>query len=210
MAHIVFDCDGTLISSFHNIVHGISVIVSEYLGKEVSHAEVRKHFTPDVELMYKRFGIDLTDELMEKFNKRWGEVTSCTDLKYGLFDGIEELLKDLKSQGHNLYVWTARDRFSTTNILKRLNVLHFFDDMRCCDDTPPKPRPHGLNEMVGAYDTNEVLMIGDSFTDIEGAKYFGCEVVAVFYCENARKEEVLRYDPDYTCLLYTSPSPRDV
>jgi phosphoglycolate phosphatase len=107
-----------------------------------------------------------------------GTLVNTDQSPYFLFDGMRELLIDLKNHGFELYIWTARPRRSVLETTKKCDILHFFNDTFCYDDGLPKPHPMGLKKLTEGIPKNEILHIGDSLTDIEGAKAFGIEVIA--------------------------------
>lgn len=106
-----------------------------------------------------------------------GTLVKTDVIPYVLFDGIRELLSELKSKGFELYVWTSRPRKSTKESLKKFEIQHFFTDIFCYDDGLPKPNPMGLAHLTEGFQKDKILHIGDSTTDLEGAKAFGIEVV---------------------------------
>lgn len=107
-----------------------------------------------------------------------GTLVNTNQHPYHLFDGIKDLLIDLKQQGFTLYVWTARPRKSVLEIVKNLDINQYFQEFYCYDDGLPKPHPRGLAQMCEGFDKKQILHIGDSLSDIEGAQAFGIEVVA--------------------------------
>ncbi|OUR99970.1 hypothetical protein A9Q84_02760 [Halobacteriovorax marinus] len=196
--HIVFDCDGTLISSQEAIFKAIQVLMSETLERPVDRAEVLEKYTADMAQLAARFGLDVeNEEVRNHLIKRWTELSNQNEFRYALFEGIEELILKLSEMGYRLYVWTARDRMSTLAILKSLNVAKHFYEFRCFDDTTPKPHPMGLEEMVGEFDRSKTLMIGDSTTDIQGAKSFGCVSVGALWCSFANEAYMDELNVDY-------------
>lgn len=90
-----------------------------------------------------------------------------------LFDGIPELLERLQNSGARLYVWTARTRFSTVEILKSLGIISRFELLTCSTDPWPKPQKEGLASMLDDADGSEVLIVGDGALDMFGAKAYG-------------------------------------
>lgn len=90
-----------------------------------------------------------------------------------LYSGILEMLEQLNQNGVKLYVWTARSRYSTVEFLKSLGIISRFEQLRCSTDADPKPCASGLADMLGNPDPTSVIVVGDSFTDIAGAKSFG-------------------------------------
>ncbi len=196
--HIVFDCDGTLISSQEGIIKGIQQLLREVLKREVSRTEVVEKYTADMYDLALRFGLNISDEtIRDALFKRWIEISNQDQLKYVLFDSMRELLIKLGESGYRLYVWTARDRMSTMAILKSLDVAKFFYEFRCLDDTIPKPHPKGLEEMLENVDKSKVIMIGDSITDIQGAKSFGCQSIAALWCTHVNEEYLDEVGPSF-------------
>jgi phosphoglycolate phosphatase-like HAD superfamily hydrolase len=94
-----------------------------------------------------------------------------------LFSGMKDLLIQLKKENYELYIWTARGRSSTIMSLKSLDVAHFFNELYCYDDGIPKPHPIGLQKLTNGIEKKNILHIGDSFSDYEGAKNFDIDFV---------------------------------
>jgi len=108
-----------------------------------------------------------------------------------LYPEIKDLLIELKSQGHELYIWTGRDRQSTQRLLQENEIHSYFFDMRCSDDVSPKPNPEGPHQMLEGVETDKVVIIGDTFADILGAKNFPCRSIGAAWDQSA-KVEVLK------------------
>lgn len=105
-----------------------------------------------------------------------------------LYPGIEELLDNLCRQGLSLYVWTARTRFSTVEFLKSLGIINRFDQLHCSTDGETKPSTEGLSEMLENVDPATVLVVGDSFADMLGAKNFGAYALGAVWASEELKE----------------------
>lgn len=120
-----------------------------------------------------------------------------------MFDGIQDLLEELKEKGIKLYVWTARDRKSTQEILKTLEISSIFEDISTATDGIPKPSPDGLETMLFEVDPKSVLMIGDSYTDMLGAQDFGCTSIGVLWDDPENKdrlESLKHFKADHICF----------
>ncbi len=101
-----------------------------------------------------------------------------TELRdYALFPGIKELLLSLKLQGFKLSVWTARSSESTKASLSRLEIYGFFEEIYGHDNGFPKPHPMGLENLSAGFEKSQVLHIGDSLADLDGALNFGIDVI---------------------------------
>ena len=86
------------------------------------------------------------------------------------------LLNKLKEEGFAIYIWTARDKLCTHKILKNLEILNF-EGICCGDETALKPSAEGLEALVGGFPKENIFVVGDSETDIQGSKSFGCRVI---------------------------------
>ena len=190
--HLVFDCDGTLISSQEGVFQCISEFMGDILQREVTRDEVVEKYTPDIFEILERFQIpDKIRKDRDYLNAKWSEIAAKHSSDHPAFPGIVEMLKYFQAKNYALYVWTARDRASTLEILKNEGIMPLIIDMRCLDDTIAKPHPQGIEELVGDFDKKKVIIIGDSFTDIQGAKSFGCASIGVtwsFHVEAAPLE----------------------
>ena len=107
-----------------------------------------------------------------------GTLVKTDTSQYTLFAGMRDLLLELKSQNYELYIWTARPRQSTLDIIKKMDIAQFFTELFCYDDGIPKPHAMGLIKLTAGIDKKSILHIGDSPSDIEGAKAYGIEVIA--------------------------------
>lgn len=113
-----------------------------------------------------------------------GTLVDTSSFKYRLFPGIKDLLIKL-SETSELYVWTARDRASTVRILKELGIYPFFQSICTIDDAPPKPHTEGLKQLLGVIDKNRICMIGDSSSDIIGARSFGVKSIGAVWNQSS-------------------------
>lgn len=118
-----------------------------------------------------------------------------------VFPGVKELLVQLKQMNFSLYVWTARDRKSTLEYLKNLEISHIFADISTATDCTPKPHPEGLEEMFMGVDPKTVVHVGDSYTDIIGAAKFGCTSIGALWAHNTQesRDTLEHFKADYIC-----------
>lgn len=194
---IVFDFDGTLISSHQYILRAAQTILSELKRTEITLEEVKNAYIPELSTFFGRFDLDWNDPEMRKvLLDRWAEVSGPDKMGYLLFEGIESLIKHLFDLGDELYIWTARDRTTTEAIMKSLNIEKYFIDIRCATDTLPKPDPAGLLELLGPKSEQRAVMIGDSVMDIWGAQAYGLPVLSVLWGDSVNLESIKSAGPD--------------
>jgi len=180
---IAFDWDGTLFDSTKIIIRCIQAAVADVGGtvpsdKDASYViglglmEALAHAAPDVPL-------DKYPALGERYRHHYAAHND--DLS--LFDGVLEMLADLKARGHLLAVATGKSRRGLDQTLDSSALSGMFDSSRTADETAGKPDPRMLHELMDELDVpaHRVLMIGDTTHDLQMAVNARCASVGVGY-----------------------------
>jgi phosphoglycolate phosphatase len=198
MKNIVFDCDGTLISSHEALLLTLQKLVTleRKSPTPVAMHEIRAGYDADMLRCARNFNLDISEP--SRLLKLWGEL-SGQHARAAAYEGMATLLQNLEQAGHRLVVWTGRDRASTLELLRAAGILRYFEELCCADDTTPKPHPAGLAVLLDGHDKNECLHIGDSYTDIQGARDYGISSVGALWGEHATRESFGSYHPDHWC-----------
>ena len=163
----IFDMDGTLVNSSLTIANAINHVRSN-LGLDPMDQEqilrlVNDHTINPAETFYQA-------PAFESRHEKWFSeyYTKNHERELVLYDGIEELLLNLKDRGHRLAVATNAYRGSTIESLTHLNVFELFDGIACYDDVPQgKPHPDMLYKLLDEleHQSHEALFIGDGPRD---------------------------------------------
>jgi len=105
------------------------------------------------------------------------------DHELHLFEGIRELLEDLRSEGYLLGVATGKSRLGLDRSLEFHQLGHVFHETRTADESFSKPHPGMLLELsdVMQVPTRRMLMIGDTTHDLDMANNAGVDAIAVTY-----------------------------
>ena len=115
------------------------------------------------------------------------------------YDGVSETLKILLNSGALLAVVTNKLTEFTLPILKKLDLLRYFQTV-ICGDTASEPKPSAAPLLMALKDhkieKNKILMVGDSETDILAAKNAGIRSAFFKYGYNGGKRED-ELQPDY-------------
>ena len=128
-----------------------------------------------------------------------GTLVNTDSPDFKLFPGIKELLVDLNAAGFELSVWTARGHRSTEESLKTLQIAIFFSQIYGHDDGIAKPNPMGLAKISEGFMKEELLHIGDSLGDVEGAQAFGIEVIAACW-SSSNQVEIFKRKTQFVAL----------
>ena len=196
LGHVVFDCDGTLISSHEAILETLTQLFEEELGRQIPLEEMRKKYYPQMDILMKNFGFGPDGlgkddpEVEKRLIKRWSQISTQANCRYALFPEIKELLSACEKENWAQYVWTGRDRVTTLEILKTLGIMPYFYDIRTATDGIPKPHPQGMEDLLPGRDKKRIVLIGDSGADQKGAKNFGCHFIGAAWCNHSEQDAI--------------------
>ena len=199
---IVFDFDGTLADTHKLVISAVHEIVNRETGVKHDRTEIEGKFIGNSEDLYPQFGIDMNAPgVRERMEDHWRELAQNNWKDIVFFDGVEQLLEELKAQGHELYILTLRDRQSTERVLKKFDLLHNFTKVGCGDDEIQKPHPQSLHNLIQNLTPENaptVVMVGDSPVDVALAKNAKVSSIHVQWCHFAKKVQLNRLIPTYT------------
>ncbi|MBQ7901234.1 MAG: HAD family hydrolase [Clostridia bacterium] len=102
-------------------------------------------------------------------------------------DNICDVITGLKNMGIKLAVVTTDDPFVTQKCLQLLNIDKLFDIIYTDDGKlPTKPDPYCIYDLCERYGitTSDVIMVGDTVTDMNFAKNGGIKAIGVAKNEN--------------------------
>ena len=169
---IIFDMDGTLVDSSITIVNAINY-VREHMGfhaydREFILKRINDHTLNPAQVFYHspRF-----EPIHERLFSEYYTNNHKKELK--LYDGIYELLVEIKNKGCKLALATNAYRNSTMESLSHLQIKDMFDAISCADDVlNAKPYPDMLYKIVDelGLDVKSSLFVGDGPRDQEAAK----------------------------------------
>lgn len=194
---IVFDWDGTLMDSERHIVSCLRA-ASKDMGFELHNDDKLKSIIGlGLRESLQALFPNESDEAYVEYTNRYREHFYAETVNPAtLFDGAEQLVKDLHQQGYLLGVATGKGRNGLDHILMETGLVDYFHLTRCADETQSKPHPQMLYEIMQRLDIEPIdtLMIGDTEYDMNMAVNAGVHPVAVTYGVHER-HKLLQYDP---------------
>ena len=181
MKQILFDLDGTLTDSGEGIIHCAQETFAHYGLPIPSKEELRVIVGPPLRQSLLNFGIKAedVDPAIEIYRQHYVDHGQFENYPY---PGIEQLLQRLKAEGHKLYVATSKPEVMSIQILNYFNLAQYFDIIcgstaDSSRDTKAKVIAHLLNQISPV--TGNIVMVGDTVYDVEGAKEMGIPCIGV-------------------------------
>lgn len=179
---VVFDWDGTLFDSVDWIVDCLQQAARD------CHVPV-----PSRDAAKSVIGLGLAEALCTLFpaesKERLDALVACYRRRYltrevtprDLFEGVEEVLGELRSIGCELAIATGKARGGLERALRGTRVAHFFSATRCADETASKPDPAMLHQIIASSGValDRAVMVGDTTHDLLMAAKAGIAGIAV-------------------------------
>jgi pyrophosphatase PpaX len=194
---VIFDLDGTLARTNELIFATFNHVAERYVKKVFTPSEITAMFGPPEEVAIERLvGTERTAEAMADFYDFYEHHHPGMADLYG---GIRELLHELKARGMLLAVFTGKGRRTALISLEKMGISQLFDIVVTGSDVANyKPSADGIRKVMKAFGLkgDEVLMVGDSVSDVKAAHEAGIPVAAVLW-DSYGRDRVLEMDVDY-------------
>lgn len=209
--YIIFDFDGTLCNTNDIIVESWQAAFRHYLGHTLPRREIEATFG---EILVHTIGRLIPDaEAQEVVDYYRAYQDANQKGKVHMFDGITDLLAELKDRGCRIGVATSRTAYSLHNYLSQFGVEDMFDGIITMNDvTRHKPDPESvtatLRKLAADQDLpdelpeellRQAVMIGDTKYDVGCANNAGVDSVLVGWSHYIDEEDMADagFEPTY-------------
>ena len=197
---VVFDMDGTLVSSLSLIHHCESEISEKYVGRSLTLEEVISKFGPPARAIVREITAGLSEELQDRAVRDYYDCYSRNVPKKVLvFPGITDLLEKIRSSGKRLALMTGVEKPMMEFTLNPFGLQTYFEERITADDVKhSKPDPEGILialNRIGAK-PKECIYIGDSPADVIAGKRAGVFTGAALWSPENRGDPTTEH-PDY-------------
>ncbi len=192
---ILFDFDGTLLCTDEVVVSSFYHCLEHYGVHDVPRSRITSTFGAliydAVDGFITEYSLDCTgEEFLDEYRRYHDAVF---DKCAYVYDGIVDLLKNLKEKGLKTAVVTTRRKSSTHRALDVCSIRQYFDYVLTSEDTPyVKPDPRVIDVTLEALSSSpaSAMMIGDSHFDIQCGH--NASILSVFagWCRPMSKEEI--------------------
>ena len=198
---ILFDLDGTVTDPKEGITRSVAYAL-EHFGIKVEDLDTLTNFIgpPLLESFSSFCGLSDEDSrtAVSKYRERYSVTGWAENVPY---DGIAELLADLKKAGKRISLATSKPEEFAVKILEHFDLAQYFDLI--CGAPMNAPKGHGKVDVIedalkrlGITERSGVLMVGDRLHDIEGAHKANIPCAGVLFGYGDRAEHE-KYGADY-------------
>jgi len=184
--HLFFDLDGTLIDSRPGIFSSLNAMLRKL---EIPESSWPVDFNPFIgpplrESFRSLFGFD--DEMTETATSVYREFYSRTGMnEFTVYPGITEALKQLWEAGFNLSVVTSKAESYAVKMISKAGFSDLFTTISGCEINGNRSEKAELInytlERLGLQPSKQILMIGDRYHDLKGARITGISSASVLY-----------------------------
>lgn len=177
---MIFDLDGTLTDSAAGIVASFRHALGE-IGATVPDGDLAGRVVgPPMHVTLEAMG--LGDRAQEAFAAYRADYTARGWSNNTLFDGIDDLLADLRAAGIRLAVATSKNEQTARRIIEHFGIDEHFEVIAGASADGARSAKadvvaHALAQLGPLPD--RVLMVGDRSHDVEGAAAHGIDTVVV-------------------------------
>lgn len=190
---VVFDLDGTLLDTVPDITDNINLMLSHFGYRTLTEEQVKSLVGSGAKkLVADSIGVPLTEEeLEEKLAFYNSNYTSSESPKTKIFDGIDNVLKNLKNDGYLIAIMTNKPQSTTDRVVKEHLSEYPFDkivggsaDVKC---KPDKTATVNLMKELGVSPEN-TYFVGDGETDALTSINAGTKGISVLWGYRNREQ----------------------
>lgn len=197
---IIFDIDGTLVNTLDDIRDSANKVLKHFGIKKASKEKIKYAVGSGVDNFFSNLGVSVRD--IENAKKLFTEsyLINLTN-KSKLYPRMLHIIKELKKKKIILYVVSNKPQIFSEKLLKMLKIKKYFKKIIGINSEEKKrlkPSAFYIRKILLKEKVlpSEVLIVGDSKTDIlaaKNSKIFSCAVLYGF----RNFKELKKYNPDF-------------
>ncbi|ENW79100.1 hypothetical protein F909_03427 [Acinetobacter sp. ANC 3929] len=178
---VIFDWDGTLFDSVGQIVASLQYAAQQFeqpLTDDAAKSIIGLGLPEVMQILFPQ-----VPHLQQDILQCYADHYVANSKGDAWFNGVSELLADLKQQGLKLAVATGKSRKGLDRVLAQTNSHALFDITRAASETKSKPDPLMLQEILAEMGVTAdcAVMVGDTSYDLEMARNLNMPRIGVSY-----------------------------
>lgn len=214
---VVFDLDGTLIDTSHDLISAANQAAQQFgLGAQLEYTEkalAMRGGRAMIRVLTQRAGHAVDEAQIDQMYPPFITLYEAIVADHArLYDGALEAVAWCRAQGYGVAICTNKPAKPTHILLAALGISDLFDAVVAADTLPvkkPDPAPlfHAINQTARAQGTEAsgAVLIGDTITDVSTAQAAGVPVVLVDFDQPS--EELRQMGADAVILDYAELPP---
>ena len=189
--YIIFDLDGTLSDPSKGIFNGFRHALNKMAVQNIDESVFTLMIGPPLQTSFKKHFFS-EDAEIEQAVKHFREYYSVTGLfENTVYDGIPNLLENLKENGRTLFVATNKPQPFAISILKHFKLDAYFDSIHGVDISNSASNKEELVELIlkkiPDSELSGTVIVGDTLYDVQAGKQFGFDTIALTYGFGSRE-----------------------
>ncbi len=191
---VIFDWDGTLYDSVHQIVDSLLWAADQHqieLSSDAAKNIIGLGLPEAMHMLFPQY-----QSLHRQIQAAYGQHYVAHSHTQAWFDGVDGLLTALSLQKIHAAVATGKNRPGLDRVLTHTNSHSRFISTRCAGETKSKPHPQMLEEILleTGVPVERAVMVGDTTYDLEMAARIGMPRIGVSYGAH-REDELQPFQP---------------
>lgn len=174
---VLFDLDGTVLDTAPDFHRVLNAMLSEFGRDPLPLSAVRPNVSHGAGRVVRAGFPDADERQFADLQRRFLEIyRSGLSIETRLFEGMDQVLKELQSRGLHAGIVTNKAAWLTDPLLEEMGLTPRF----CCivsGDTVAQRKPHPLPMLHAAkltgVDPSECIYVGDAERDIQAAHRAG-------------------------------------
>lgn len=189
---VLFDLDGTVTDPQESITSCAAYALRKFGIEEQDLSKLRAFIGPPLTESFREYYGFSREQAWQGLQYYREEYHKSGLFGNRLYDGMEELLRELKQQGKKILLATSKPVEYADKILEMTGVRRCFDFVGGNDLAESRPTKESvlryvLKQNPGITPEN-AIMVGDRKYDVEGARMLGIGCVGVLYGYGSREE----------------------
>lgn len=194
--YIFWDLDGTIINSYPGIRNCLHYALEPMGITLETEAQIRKFIGPPFRVSlpkYLGFDRETTERVIARYRERYNPIGIYES---EVFPGVRETMEQFRRDGYVQMVTSSKPEAQCRAVLERFRLTELLDDIVGATsdgriDTKIEVLGEAfrrIRERAGEVDRSEVVLLGDTLYDADGARQAGIDCIGLTYGFGTEKE----------------------